>query len=224
MFIDFSRVTPFDLQRNLRDHPDSCVSASRMEATLTIPLLAQEPSGPPLYSLGIGVLYERSRENFPIGDVLFPYIPVDEITMDEFGVVVRNGSEEIRATFIKYDDPCEPPPTIVQDEIKKFVEGDLLLGLPEPDVSICDRHRPLNERFCSFVDRFGDEFHLNAHNICETWDDTGHEICKTSVDISNMSSGFRDLLLLRNDGPINVIASETYVGNFTVGLKYPCIE
>ncbi|KAJ8021446.1 hypothetical protein HOLleu_38649 [Holothuria leucospilota] len=89
IFVDFGYLTSHDFDDYLRDNPDSCVSDSGMEVAVTIPLLAANATGPPIYALSLAKLYEKSRGDIPKINFLYSYIPVEEIKLTDSGAVVK---------------------------------------------------------------------------------------------------------------------------------------
>lgn len=57
---------------------------------MTIPLLAGAPDGPPVYALALAKFYPKSRGDIPKINFLYPYIPVDEITMNDYGAFLAH--------------------------------------------------------------------------------------------------------------------------------------
>lgn len=85
VYISFGHMKSHDFDGYLEENPNTCVSVSGLEVAVTIPLLAGAPDGPPVYALALAKFYEKSRGDIPKINFLYPYIPVDEITMNDCG-------------------------------------------------------------------------------------------------------------------------------------------
>ncbi|KAJ8021453.1 hypothetical protein HOLleu_38662 [Holothuria leucospilota] len=219
--VDFGYLTSRDFDDFLEDNPHPCVSVSGLEVAVIIPLLAANASGPPIYALALAKLYEKSRGDIPKSNFLYPYIPVDEIQFSDSEGVVKKGSDELRVSIIKHNDPCEPPRSIAE-EFDEFFVAEFHFGLPKPDFSFCDRHS-FQSDFCTNAKRVQCAVHRHAPNLCQKYNISNPRPCEALVEILNVTSGFRDLILLGND-PVNILSSESYSGDTVVGLKYPCQE
>ncbi|KAJ8021447.1 hypothetical protein HOLleu_38653 [Holothuria leucospilota] len=222
VYVEFGFVTSHDFDDYLKDNPDPCVSVSGLEVGVTIPLLAANATGPPNYALSLARLYENSRGDIPKVNFLYQYMPVDEFQFSDSGAVVKNGSDELRVSFIRHNHPCEPPRSIVKEEFDAFLLTEFHLGLPKPDYSFCDRHS-FQSDFCTNAKRVQCSVHRHAPNICQKYKDFHRQHCAASGEILNITSGFRDFILVGND-PVNILASESYSCDAVVGLKYPCQE
>ncbi|KAJ8023495.1 hypothetical protein HOLleu_35953 [Holothuria leucospilota] len=168
------------------------------------------------------MFYERSRGDIPKTNFLYPYIPVDEISMNDYGAIVRDGSDEFKLSFNQPSTSCKPPSSIVKEEFEKFALSDFQFGLPAPDFSFCDRHS-FASRFCANAERIKCDVKRYAPNICMKWTSRDIQHCATTVEIEKITSGFRDIILVGDD-PINILASESNHYNSSVTLKYPCQE
>lgn len=222
VYIDIGHLKSSNFDDYLKENPNPSVSVSGMEIAVTIPLLASTAKGRPVYALALAMLYEKSRGDIPKINILYPYIPVDEIKMNEHGAVVRNGREEMSISFSQLNQHCEPVTGIVKEEFEQFILGDLHFGIPTPDYSFCERHSFKNE-FCSNAKRIQSNVHRYSPNLCQEWTSNDPVECETEVAIENITSGFRDILLV-GDEPINILASEVLHYNFSIALKYPCQE
>ncbi|KAJ8041735.1 hypothetical protein HOLleu_12635 [Holothuria leucospilota] len=211
---------------NFKGYPDKRVSVNGLEFSVAIPLLADDPKGLPKYSLALSVFYPRNRGDFPKPNIIFPYTPVDVLEMNNTSVVVQNGNEELRLSFERFLDPCMPPPSIVRHELVEFLDKEFQLGVPEPDISFCKTH-PYENHYCSTALKILDEVLLASPNICQSpWkskNGVSSISCMTPLRIEKITDGFLDFLLIGDD-PVQVVASESLIGNFSVGLKYPCME
>ncbi|KAJ8030292.1 hypothetical protein HOLleu_26659 [Holothuria leucospilota] len=202
---------------------DESLSIHGMEFAVVIPLLTDHPDGNPHYSLALKNFYERGRGDIPKPNIAFPYVPVDEITRRDNSVIVRNGSEEIHLSFERHTYRCKPVDPEVRHEFDEYVDQDLQFGVTEPNFSFCDRH-PVENRYCAISQSIKCKVHRSSPNICQTsWKTPSKESCDTPVQIVKVTPGFRDMMLL-GAGEIEIIATESYSGNFSLGLKYPCIE
>ncbi|PIK45619.1 hypothetical protein BSL78_17524 [Apostichopus japonicus] len=222
IYIDFGTVT----SRGFEDYEnDTCFDFSGPEFAVTIPLLCDSPGGIPMYSLTLAKFYQHDRLDFPKVNIAFKYKAVDELTLSENGVILREGRDELRIRIIESQtDPCEPPPRIMRHEFEEFINEDLQLGAPEPHFEFCDRHQQINNYFCSIVGSIGSEVRKVAPNFCQSvWQSDDQAICKASMEIETISPGFRSFLLQSEKEPLNIIASMAFFGNYTIGLKYPCI-
>ncbi|KAJ8030490.1 hypothetical protein HOLleu_26933 [Holothuria leucospilota] len=143
--------------------------------------------------------------------------------MNNTKVVMRNGNDEIRLSFQRFVNPCRPANLVVRHKFDKFVDQDFQIGDPEPNFGFCDRH-PIDNYYCTTAQSIKCKVHRASPNICQSsWKTVGRVSCETPLKITNVTKGFRDFMLFA-DGEIEVIASESYFGNFSMGLKYPCIE
>ncbi|KAJ8030317.1 hypothetical protein HOLleu_26692 [Holothuria leucospilota] len=206
-----------------QDLVDECIVIAGMEFLVTIPFLTDHPDGIPHYSLAVSLFYKRGRGDIPRPNFALPYIPIDEITTNEGSVVIRNGNDELNLSFIRKTDPCESINPMVRHEFDEYVDQDFQFGLSQPDFSFCDRH-PIDNTFCTTSNSIKCEVHRSSPNVCQTsWKSPRKVSCENQVQIGNVTDGFRDMMLL-GQGEIKVVASESYLGNFSIGLKYPCIE
>ncbi|KAJ8043842.1 hypothetical protein HOLleu_11117 [Holothuria leucospilota] len=214
-------VRSHDFDDYLKDNPNPSLSISGLEVTVTIPFLARTPNGPPNYAFALTKFYQKSRGDIPKINVLYPYVPVDEITLIDNEAVVRNGNDEMRFSFNRMDQPnCSAPKSIVTEELQEILQNEFQFGLPSPEYSFCGRHG-FESQFCRNDERDKCEVRRYAPNICQKWSSNDTVQCATTVAIENITTGFRDITLLGED-PINILASESYHQNFTLALKYPC--
>ncbi|KAJ8023494.1 hypothetical protein HOLleu_35951 [Holothuria leucospilota] len=220
VYIDIGDLKSHDFDDYLKENSNPCVSVSGMEIAVTIPLLAGTPNGPPEYALALAMFYERSRGDIPKINILYPYIPVDEITLNEHSAAVINGRDEMRISFSRFNERCEPATGIVKEEFEQFILSDVQFGIPAPDYSFCERHS-FENKFCSNAERIKSYVHRYSPNLCQKWTSNDPEECETEVAIENITSGFRDILLV-GDEPVNILASEVLHYNFSIALKYPC--
>lgn len=222
VYIEVGYVTSHDFDEYLEDNPSPLVSVSGLEVTVTIPLLGGTSDGPPVYALALATFYEKSRGDIPKTNFLYPYIPVDEIRMNDYGAIVRNGSDEFKLSFNQPSTSCKPPASIVKEEFEKFVLSDFQFGLPAPDFSFCDRHS-FESRFCANAERIRGVVSRYSPNLCTKWTSRDIQHCATTVEIEKITSGFRDIILVGVD-PIYILASEINRCNCSINLKYPCQE
>lgn len=219
IYIDFGYVTFFEFEDG--SDPQNPLFYG-IEVAVTIPLLTDQPDGPPAYSLALAKFYDRSRGDFPKPNILYPYIPADKLTLDDNGAYVQIGDDEFSVTFDRQTHPCIPPPSIVRHEFDEFVAHDLQLGTPEPHFEYCHCN-PSATKFCSHAENITCAVSRYAPNLCQIWQPSSLRSCVTSVRVGTVTDYFRDFMLFGDD-PINVIASETMSSNFTIGFKYPCME
>ncbi|KAJ8051060.1 hypothetical protein HOLleu_04485 [Holothuria leucospilota] len=222
IFLDFEFSRSHDFNEYLKNNRDPCVSTSGVEVSVTIPLLAGAPNGPPLYALALNRLYEKSRGDIPKTNILYPYKPVDEIFLNDKRAFVINGSDELRISFNRSSNPCTPLTSVVKEELDKFVFSGFQFGLPAPDYSFCDRHS-FESQFCAKAERIKCGVQRYAPNVCQKWGSDYAERCATTVEIENITPGFGDFILL-GDGPFDILAAERYFINGSIALKYPCQE
>ncbi|KAJ8051070.1 hypothetical protein HOLleu_04500 [Holothuria leucospilota] len=222
IYVDFGFIRSHDFDEYLENNPDPCVSTSGLEAAVTIPLLAGAPNGPPVYSLALAKFYEKSRGDIPKINFLYPYIPVNEISLSNDGAFVRNGSDEMRVSFHHTGNFCKQPALMVKEEFYEFVFSDFQFGLPAPDYSFCDRHS-FSSQFCSNAERIKCGVQRYSPNLCQVWWANDVEACETMVNMENITSGFREFILLGKD-PVNILSSQMFHSNTTTALKYPCQE
>ncbi|KAJ8041766.1 hypothetical protein HOLleu_12671 [Holothuria leucospilota] len=204
--------------------PDKCNSVNGVELGLVIPLLSDDPKGPPKYSLALIKFYQRDRVEPPYSNHSFPYLPVDELTMTDSSVVMRNGSDEILLSFERFNKPCKPAPAMSKHELDEFLTRNFQFGLPQPGFSSCDR-RPSYNQFCKCIESIQCDLPRCYPEVCETaWYSNERVTCSASVQITNISEGFRDFMML-GDGPIEVIAADSITGDFTMNQsKCPCLK
>ncbi|XP_071823831.1 uncharacterized protein [Apostichopus japonicus] len=219
IYIDFGYMTFSDFEDGSDPHNPLFYG---IEVAVTIPLLTDQPDGPPKYSLALAKFYDRSRVDFPKPNILYPYIPADELTLDDEGASILIGEERMSVTFQRQNHPCIPPADVIRHEFDAFVNEDFHLGIPEPhfEYSKCD---PCKNKFCAAEEKLQCAVSRYAPNLCQVWVPIDVFPCATSVQVGTVTDYFRDFMLF-GDNTINVIASETFFGNFTIGLKYPCIE
>ncbi|KAJ8023811.1 hypothetical protein HOLleu_36355 [Holothuria leucospilota] len=221
MYFHFGRVTAVDFEEYLDGSPDPCLEVSGLESAVTIPFLTARPGGQPMYSLALAMFYDKDRRDFPKTNLIYPYIPVDDIRLDEEEAYVKDGEEEFRVSLLNQV-PCQPPPSLVRYRLQDFINMNVQFGVPEPDFSFCDRH-PMENRFCKNARKIGCTVHRHVPNICQIWLSDDQRACQTSVEIENITQKFR-AHFLQDDGPVTIVASETYFGNYSVGLKMPCVD
>lgn len=220
VYIEIGHLTSHDFDECLEDSSSSCVSPSGLEVGVTVPLLAGSLADPPAYALALAKFYEKCRGDIPHRNLLYPCIPVDEIKMNEHEAVIRNGSDELRIAFNRFNHPCKPSTSIVKEEFDTYFLDNLQFGLPEPDYSFCDRHT-CNSKFCSNTVSLRCDVHRFAPNVCQVFTSNDMTPCEASIEIKNITSGFRDFILL-GDEPVDILASRSFSNNASVGLKYPC--
>ncbi|KAJ8021444.1 hypothetical protein HOLleu_38647 [Holothuria leucospilota] len=219
--VDFGYLESHDFDDYLKINREPSISISGPEVAVSIPYLAADSNGPPVYTLALAHLYEQSRGDIPKTNFLYPYIPVDEIQITDIGAVVRNGSEELGVSFIRHNHPCKAPPSTVSEKFDEFLYEEFHLGLPEPDFSFCDRHS-FRSDFCTNLQRVKCAIHGYAPHVCQMYKTDNASSCEASVKIINITPFFRDFILLGNDS-VNIIATESYASyKSLVGLKYPC--
>ncbi|KAJ8021777.1 hypothetical protein HOLleu_39071 [Holothuria leucospilota] len=222
VYVDVGYMSSHDFYDYLKNNPELCISVSGLEVAVHIPLLADDPAGPPVYALAVAVLYEKSRGDIPKPNFLCRYIPVEEIQLSDSEAFVRNGSDEMRVSFTRSNNPCKPSSFIVTEEFDELLD-EFLFGLPEPDFSFCERHT-FRSDFCTNANRVKCTINRHAPNICQTFKKRSVQPCEASLNIMNITPGFREFILLEND-PINILASESYSdGPPLIGLKSPCQE
>ncbi|KAJ8030495.1 hypothetical protein HOLleu_26938 [Holothuria leucospilota] len=118
---------------------DNCISADGTIFDLSIPLLSNGPEGIPQYSLALATFYGRERGDIPKSNIIFPYILVDEITMNETSVIMRNGTDEMQLSLFKPSGSCSIPDSITRHEFESYIKTELQFGLHEPEFfSFCD--------------------------------------------------------------------------------------
>ncbi|KAJ8031010.1 hypothetical protein HOLleu_27601 [Holothuria leucospilota] len=131
---------------DFQSYSDSRYSYRIMTASVEIPLLTDNPTGIPHYSLSVALFYDKDITDFPKPNMAYPYIPVEEITMINNSFVMRNGTDEM-VLLLKNTDPCKPELPVARHEFDKFSEQEFQVALSEPDFSFCDRH-PVDNHFC----------------------------------------------------------------------------
>lgn len=182
---------------------------STLTVSVTIPFLARTSTGPSNYALALVTFYEKSRDDIPNLNVLYPYIPVDEIIMDFGFAVVRNESGEMKISFNRINQLNGPPPTsIVKAEFDHFHQGEYQFGLPSPEYSFCERHN-FKSQLCENAERVKCGVSRYTPNICQRWLSGDFTHCATTATIENITTGFRDFVFL-GDGPVDIIYSENY--------------
>ncbi|KAJ8024225.1 hypothetical protein HOLleu_36893 [Holothuria leucospilota] len=188
---------------------------------MSIPLLSNSSDGVPIFSLALNIFYPRDRSDVPNINVIHHFVPVDEILIDESEAILRDGNEELSIFVNKQDNPCEPSTPCIQRQLGKRME-ELQVGFPQPDFSSCEFLQ--ENHFCSVADVIKDDVSFLAPNICQTaWGPPANESCVASMEILDVTPGFRERLFLGSDDPIHFIASETYDQYFDVSVKFPCV-
>ncbi|XP_071822233.1 uncharacterized protein [Apostichopus japonicus] len=220
MYFDFGPVTFTDFENGMDPHNPLFYG---LEISVSIPFLTGTQSHLPFHSLALSIFYERSRGDFPKPNFMFNYLPVDEILLDGGKLEMRNGSDVLKITFQRLHDSCVPPPDIEQQEYDEYLTMDYQSGLIKPDFDYCDCHRTRND-FCAMAEQLKPDIDDNLGNMCQIWGFPNKEQCETSVNVETVTRGFREaMLLFEVEDAINAIASD-YSGNFTIGLKYPCLQ
>ncbi|KAJ8041733.1 hypothetical protein HOLleu_12633 [Holothuria leucospilota] len=136
--------------------------------------------------------------------------------------VLRNGDNEL-LLFFEQQYPCLPPPSVVRHKFDQFVDQEFQFGVPEPNFSFCYTH-PYDNHYCSTARQILDEVLLASPNICQSsWKSPDRVSCRSTVKIESITDSFREFLLL-GEGPVRVVSSQRMYGNFTIGLKYPCLD
>ncbi|KAJ8050940.1 hypothetical protein HOLleu_04328 [Holothuria leucospilota] len=215
--------TGYVKHHDFEDFPDKSVSVNGLEFAVVIPLLADHPKGHPKYSLALSKFYQRDRGDFPQPNLAFPYIPVDVLKMNETNVYMRNGDDEMKVSYERLVNPCEPAIEVSRHELDEFITQEFQLGVPEPDFSFCDRH-PSENQVCQTLQSIRCDLHRSSPNICQSsWNSEERMVCFASAQVTRIDKWFRDFMMLGN-GPAEVIASDSLTGNFSLGLKYPCLE
>lgn len=207
---------------DFQSYSDSRYSSPIMTAAVVIPLLTDNPTGIPHYSLSVALFYDKDITDFPKPNMAYPYIPVEEITMVNNSFIMRNGTNEL-VLLLKNTDPCKSELPIARHEFDQFSEQEFQVALSEPDFSFCDRH-PVDNHFCRTAKKIRCAVSRSYPNVCQTsWRVLDRETCQAKMEFVNVSAAFRDAMLLPED-PINLVTTEVRRGNFSIGLKYPCVE
>lgn len=77
----------------------------------------------------------------PKRNILYPYIPVDEITLDDHKAVARKGSDGIRVSLNRINQPnCSAPKSNAKGEMQEFLQSEFQFGLPPLEYPSCDHH------------------------------------------------------------------------------------
>ncbi|KAJ8017409.1 hypothetical protein HOLleu_45211 [Holothuria leucospilota] len=130
----------------------------------------------------------------------------------------------MRISFVK-SNPCEAPSSIRRHEFDVLLEEEFTISFsPKIDLSFCDQYSVAEDQSCKILKSIKPGLEEESPNVCEFLS-RGSQIekCKASFAITNITNGFRNLLLLNAD-PKNVVASESVVGDYYANVKYPCIE
>ncbi|XP_071823193.1 uncharacterized protein [Apostichopus japonicus] len=221
MYFDFGPVTFTDFEYGMDPHNPLFYG---IEFSVSIPFLTSTQSHLPFHSLALSVFYERSRGDFPKPNFMFNYLPVDEILLDEGKLEMRNGSDVLKITFQRLHDSCVLPPDIIQHEFDEYLTMDYQSGLIKPDFDYCDCHRTGND-YCALAEQLKPDIDDNLGDMCQILGMTNKERCEASVNVETVTNGFREaVLLFEVEDAINAIASESVSANFTIGLKYPCLQ
>ncbi|KAJ8024233.1 hypothetical protein HOLleu_36903 [Holothuria leucospilota] len=104
------------------------------------------------------------------------------------------------------------------------LEKELLLGISQPEFpTVCDFLE--KNYFCSVTNSIRDDVISFAPNVCQIpWGPSSTTSCQVSLEVSNITPGFRERLLLRREDPVYFIASESYEQYFDIAVKFPCVE
>ncbi|KAJ8021329.1 hypothetical protein HOLleu_38495 [Holothuria leucospilota] len=200
---------------------DSSISSSGVESGVIIPFLSDSPNGPPKYSIAMAELYSRDRVEPAKPNIMYPFISIDEMTVEDNEAFWRNGDEELHVSFVK-SNPCQTPSAATKEVFVKFFTGLSLLGWSEPDLEMCNRH-PTKNYYCSVMNTIKDDVEEALPNVCQTYDIADVVECAASFDIIEVTPGFREFLLI-NDNAIDIIAAERFYCNATTTFKFPCVE
>lgn len=191
---------------------------------VTIPFLSGHPKEPPKYSLALGELFQRNNSLISSSNFAFPHITIDEVTITSDEVILRNGSDEMRVSYTRYIDPCVPTSSRVRDEFEQFLSEDKEIGAAETNFDICDIEQFQQSEFCKIVDGIRCGISRVGPNFCQSaWNSSDKVVCKTTFEFLNVTSGFRNFMMMKED-PVNILATESLYGNFTIGVDYPCID
>lgn len=207
------------------DETDPCLSNEESGVTFAIPLLTDKPRGGlPQYSLALGILYDRHNKQIDKPNLIIPYLPVDELTLNDTILFLRNGTDEMLVKFQRNNNPCKPVTSLVRHEAEEFLEVDLQFGLPEPNFEVCDDHDHYDNPFCSTVRAIKCEVSRSAPNICQLpWRTSDQHACDATIEVINVTPGFRKLMCLSDDEPVRLLATESRKVIARIGLRYPCI-
>ncbi|KAJ8021518.1 hypothetical protein HOLleu_38754 [Holothuria leucospilota] len=216
IYVEFGFIDSLDLGG------EPSISSHGSESAIIIPFLADSPDGDPKYALALGSVYQRDRGAVSKLNIAFPYIGIDEISVTDTGVVWRNGSDELRATFVK-SNPCRPASKVSQHEFEVTIDEELDFSFAEPDLEYCKRHSLVDHQVCDTLENLPCGLKQAGPNVCQFYQPPWEKSCETSVVDVTVTGEFRNLLLL-NDDPVNVVSSEGLYGEYEVGLKYPCME
>ncbi|KAJ8024226.1 hypothetical protein HOLleu_36894 [Holothuria leucospilota] len=223
VYIDFGTITQFDTEEFKTVEAHTYPSLSRPESFLLIPLLSNEPKGPAAFALVLDVFYPRNRSDLPNIGITFNYVPVDDVSISRTEAIVRDGNEEIRISIDIHDSPCTPAPSGISHELDEFLEDNSVLGFSQPDFSSCEGLQ--GNRFCSLVERIKDDVIFFAPNICfSSWGSPTSISCQARMEVLNITSEFRQRMLLGIDDPIHFIASESYNVYGATVVKFPCVK
>lgn len=223
MYIDFGTITQYDTEEFKTVDAHTYPSVSRPESFLLIPLLSNAPNGPRGFALVLDVFYPRNRSDLPNIGITFNYVSVDGVSINRKEAIVRDGNEEIRISIDIHDSPCTPALSIIRHELDKFLEDNTVLGFSQPDFSSCEGLR--ENRFCSLVERIKDDVIFFAPNICfSSWGSPTSVSCQASMEVLNITSEFRQRMLLGMDDPVHFIASEYYDVYGSTVVKFPCVK
>ncbi|KAJ8021332.1 hypothetical protein HOLleu_38500 [Holothuria leucospilota] len=198
------------------------ISSYGTESAIIIPFLADGPNGIPKYALTLGQIYQRDRGDIARVNINSPYYGIDEVIVTETGAVWKNGSEELRVSFVK-SNPCQVPKPYRQHQFDVLVEEELQFSFTGPDLGYCDRHLSVENPVCEIMEGIKTDVDELSPNVCQFYQPTSKGSCEASLTFESITDGFRDLLLVKDD-PIAVLNSERFYDDFDISLKYPCME
>ncbi|XP_071832030.1 uncharacterized protein [Apostichopus japonicus] len=222
IYIDFGDAKTVDLSEEF------AISPTVPSFYVVIPFLSNTVCGPPHYDLSLAQLYQQNDNDqaLPIANILYPFRNVEELTISESSVLLRDQGEEIKIEF-SVTMPCIEPTSIVREEIDDLVLGNWFFGSHSPGLDFCASTTctsiPDAVPFCALMDRFRPDIESALPNVCTKYASADEHACAVSfLEVTNITEGFRDFMLL-GDGPITVFGAEKFVGNYTTSLWYPCM-
>lgn len=219
IYMDFG----YHLTRDLAE--EFTIASMKPMFYILIPLVSDSQDGLPHYSLPLANFILPSHKNEDIAETtLFPFHEADELAISESSFYLRYQRDEIRIQFI-IPKQCERPPQLIRHEFDELVLEGALLGSHTGKLFFCNPppYTTDAEGYCSLMEGMREDIGYLFPNVCTVYSSQDERACNTSFTVTGITQGFRDMLLLGGKN-IDFFSSEMFYGNFTMGIKYPCVQ
>lgn len=218
VYIDFGYQGTRDLAKQFT------ITSMKPIFYILIPLVSDSPNGLPHYNLPLAnFILPAHRNEDMIGTTLFPFQEADALIICDSSVHLRHQGEEIKVEY-SVSEPCTKPPQLLSDEFQELVLEGALLGSHSGNVFFCNS-RPYSTQassYCNLMDGIRHDVECAYPDVCTVYKSEDERACTASFQITKITEGFREMLLL-GDNPINIVSSEMFGGNYTIDIKYPCV-